>query len=114
MEHPGGLDQHNLNPLGEALEADVEQGPVPVVVVKGAELGPAVVELVPEHPGEGHTHIVLGTDPGGEINLGRRGKSEKVNQTNSEANTGLCFYEVNGIYSCRSWYSQKRKLFIKL
>ena len=65
MEHSGCFDEHDLYPLLETLETDVKERPVPVVVVKGTELRPALVQLVPQHAGERHPHVVLGTNPRG-------------------------------------------------
>ena len=45
------------------------EGPVPVVVVKVAELLGARVDFTPQLPVEGHPHVVLGTDPLGDLNL---------------------------------------------
>ena len=59
MEYPRGFDNHDFDPLLEALEAHVVQRPVPVVVVKVAELHPAGLQLAPERAGERHPHVVL-------------------------------------------------------
>ena len=69
MEHPRGLDQHHLDPLLEAHEADVVQRPVPVVVVKVAEEGAAGAHLLPELARERHAHVVLGGHPQSDVDL---------------------------------------------
>ena len=76
VEHPGRLDQHDVSPVLEALETDVEQRPVPVVVVEAAELGPARAKLVPQRPREGHAHVVLGGDPRRHVDLTMVKKSD--------------------------------------
>ena len=48
---------------------DLLKGPVPVVVVVGAECPGAVLDLVPDLSGEGHPHVVLWRDPVSELCL---------------------------------------------
>ena len=69
VKHPGGLDEHHLHPLLETHEADVVKRPVPVVVVKVAEVGAAGAHLLPQLPREGHSHVVLGRHPQGHVHL---------------------------------------------
>ena len=45
------------------------EGPVPVVVVKVAEVLCAGMESGPQTPIEGHAHVVLGADPLRYLNL---------------------------------------------
>ena len=45
------------------------KGPVPVVVIVGAESLGAVLDLVPDTPREGHPHVVLRGDPVSQLSL---------------------------------------------
>ena len=69
MEGPGPPGHQDLQLLLQAVEGHVQQGPVPVVVVKVAELLGARVDPAPQLAVEGHTHVVLGADPLGDLNL---------------------------------------------
>ena len=69
VEHPGGFDEHHLDPLLETHETDVVERPVPVVVVKVAEVGAAGANLLPQLSREGHAHVVFGRHPQGHVDL---------------------------------------------
>ena len=69
VKHSGAFEEQDLQPVLDAVAADVLQGPVPVVVVEVAEEVPAPVDLSPKVPVEGHAHVVLGTDPLGQLKL---------------------------------------------
>ena len=72
MEDPGRLGDEHLCPLGQTLVADVQDGPVPVVVVEEAKVVAALVQLLPKLPREGHAHVVLRTHPVGYLNLEKK------------------------------------------
>ena len=69
MEDPGSLGDQNFDPLRQTFVADMQNGPVPVVVVEETEMVPTLVQLFPELPREGHPHVVLGAHPVGYLNL---------------------------------------------
>ena len=69
MEHSWGFDQHHLDLLFETHKTDMIERPVPVVIVKVAEMGIAGPHLIPQLSREGHAHVVLSRDPAGHVNL---------------------------------------------
>ncbi len=73
MEDPRRLDQHDGHPPLQAGDADVLEGPVPVVVVEVAEPRVAGVEAAPRVATERHAHVVLRAHPPGDGNLGGTG-----------------------------------------
>ena len=86
MEHPRGLDQHHLDLLLETHETDVVERPVPVVVVKVAEVGAAGAHLLPQLPREGHAHVVLGGHPQGHVHLQMYGGDRQATRVEVELN----------------------------
>ena len=69
MKYPWPRDHDDLQPSFETLQADVVEGPVPIVIVKVTEMLCAGVESGPQTPIEGHAHVVLGADPLRYLNL---------------------------------------------
>ena len=75
VQHPGRPRRQHLERLGDAGAGQVLQGPVPVVVVVGAELVVAAHQLVVHLPGQRQAHVVLGGHPAGGHQLaGQRGE----------------------------------------
>lgn len=58
--------------LGEAGVADMQERPVPVVIVMVAELLVACLDLLPDAVVEGKPHVVFGRHPLSHLNLGVR------------------------------------------
>ena len=69
MKYPWPRDHDDLQPSFETLQADVVEGPVPIVIVKVTEMLCAGVESGPQTPIKGHAHVVLGADPLRYLNL---------------------------------------------
>ena len=64
VKHPRRLDHEHLKLVLQAFLADVPEAPVPVVVVEGAEVVGAGVQLAPQVAVEHHAHVVLVRRPG--------------------------------------------------
>lgn len=69
VENPRRLAHHDLPVVGEAGHGQVLQGPVPVVVVIGAEGVGTLDELLVRLSAQSHPHVVLSGLPGLHLHL---------------------------------------------
>ncbi len=94
MEDPRCPHQQHPEPALHAGQADVVQGPIPIVVVEGAEPGVARVDPAPKVASEGHPHVVLGAQPVGHGNLAEKENVQvkNVRMVCRETESMQCFF----------------------
>lgn len=90
MEDSRPLDNHGVQLSPQTLLRNVLQGPVPVVVIVGAEVAGALPDVRPSGAIEGEAHVVLTADPGHDLHLPkRRTRSTKHNAQNNGASNNI-------------------------
>ena len=69
MYHSRSKELQGVQWALQALNTDLVERPVPVVVVKFTEEGRAYMDPIPQLPGEGHSHVVQVGSPGDQVGL---------------------------------------------